>query len=188
MITKGLDFPNVSLAGILNADSALYIPDFRAGERTFQLIAQMAGRTGRGAIPGDVYVQTQTPEAPAIKFAATENFEAFAAQELKDRKDLDYPPYSRFICITLRSESNDAVSKYAELLAAQLSGIANGRFRVLGPAPAPLERIKKFWRHQISIFTNRTNLVLAYLREAQKLLPPPNGVSMAIDIDAMNMM
>ncbi len=188
MITKGLDFPNVSLAGILNADSALYIPDFRAGERTFQLIAQMAGRTGRGAIPGDVYVQTQTPEAPAIKFAATENFEAFAAQELKDRKDLDYPPYSRFICITLRSESNDAVSKYAELLAAQLSGIANGRFRVLGPAPAPLERIKKFWRHQISIFTNRTNLVLAYLREAQKLLPPPNGVSMAIDIDAMNTM
>lgn len=188
MITKGLDFPNVSLAGILNADSALHIPDFRAGERTFQLIAQMAGRTGRGIIPGDVYVQTQTPEAPAIKFAATENFEAFAAQELNDRKELDYPPYSRFICITLKSESNDAVCAYAETLANQLDKIANGRFRVLGPAPAPLERIKKYWRHQISIFTNRTNLVLAYLKEIQKVLPPPNGVSIAIDNDAMNTM
>lgn len=188
MITKGLDFPNVSLAGILNADSALHIPDFRAGERTFQLIAQMAGRTGRGLLPGDVYVQTQTPEAPAIKFAATENFEAFAAQELNDRKELDYPPYSRFICITLKSESNDAVCAYAETLANQLDKIADGRYRVLGPAPAPLERIKKYWRHQISIFTNRTNLVLAYLKEIQKILPPPNGVSIAIDNDAMNTM
>ena len=188
MITKGLDFPNVSLAGILNADSALHIPDFRAGERTFQLIAQMAGRTGRGLLPGDVYVQTQTPEAPAIKFAATENFSAFAAQELSDRKELDYPPYSKYICITLKAESNDAVSAYADLLAQQLDSISNERFRVLGPSPAPLERIKKYWRHQISIFTNKTNLVLAYLKEAQKTLPPPNGVTIAIDIDALNTM
>lgn len=188
MITKGLDFPNVSLAGILNADSALHIPDFRAGERTFQLIAQMAGRTGRGLLPGDVYVQTQTPEAPAIKFAATENFDAFACQELDDRKELDYPPYSKFICITLRSESNEAVCNYAEKLASQLEAIANNRFRVLGPAPAPLERIKKYWRHQISIFTNKTNLVLAYLKEAQRVLPPPSDVGIAIDIDAMNTM
>jgi primosomal protein N' (replication factor Y) len=95
MIAKGLDFPRVTVVGIISADHALYMPDFRAAERTFQLLAQVSGRAGRGELAGRIVVQTSTPMHPAIRFATTHDFEGFAAQETRNRHDLGYPPFGR---------------------------------------------------------------------------------------------
>jgi primosomal protein N' (replication factor Y) len=103
MIAKGLHFPNVTLVGILNADVGLHVPDFRAGERTFQLITQVAGRAGRGELEGEVIVQTFTPHSPSIQFARRHDFDGFAGQELEMRAHLDFPPYSHCAVITSRS-------------------------------------------------------------------------------------
>ena len=186
MIAKGLDFPNVTLAGILNADSGLSLPDFRAGERTFQLIAQMAGRAGRGAKPGDVIVQTLSPEHPAIVHARTEDYEGFAEEELADRRELGYPPFTHFDCVTFRGRDRDATASYAERFAAAV-GKSDGY--VLGDAcPAPIEKAKGVWRFQITLRGASPRVLDGRLRAAAAALPPPEGVGVAIDVDAVGLL
>lgn len=183
MIAKGLDFPNVTLAGILNADTGLNIPDFRASERTFQLIAQMAGRAGRGTTPGDVLVQTLSPEHPAIVHARTEDFEGFASIELAERRELAYPPFTRFTCITLRGRDPDKVAAYAQRLADAIG--PSNRFILGGPHPAPLERTKQDWRFQISLRGASAAALSAAIRNGLATARPPAGVTVAIDVDAL---
>ena len=139
MIAKGLDFPRVTVVGIVAADSALHLPDFRAAERTFQLISQVAGRAGRGALAGRIVVQSMSPEHPAIQAAARHDFEGFAAAEDALRAELDYPPHGRLIRVLFEDELevavDDAAREFASALRAAVEAIP---VVVLGPAPAPI--------------------------------------------------
>ena len=116
MIAKGLDFPNVTLVGVINADVGLHMPDFRAAERTFQLLAQVAGRTGRSERGGQVLIQTLTPEHPCIALAARHDFLRFAELELQNRKEHQYPPYQRLVRLIVRSLKEEAAKQFAERL------------------------------------------------------------------------
>jgi primosomal protein N' (replication factor Y) len=187
MIAKGLDFPNVTLVGVLNADAGLFIPDFRASERTFQLIAQMSGRSGRGSVAGEVMVQTSSPAHPAIACARTEDFEAFATGELQDRRELAFPPFSRLVCVTFRGADERAVEAYARTFAAAL-GNGGGAFHVCDPTAAPISRMKTLFRHQIVARTAALRPLLSALRRALLATPPPNGVQVAVDVDALSLL
>ena len=186
MIAKGLDFPNVTLAGILNADAGLAVPDFRAAERTFQLVAQMAGRTGRGLRPGDVIVQTLSPDEPAIEFAKTEDFESFARGELAERRELCYPPYGHLHCATFRSESREAAAAAAARFAAAVG--RSDRYLLGDPAPAPIEKAKGLWRFQVSLRGPDPAILLERLRAAVAATAAAaerDRVSVSVDVDAV---
>lgn len=186
MIAKGLDFPRVTLAAILGADSSLAIPDFRASERTFQLLAQMAGRSGRGERPGDVIIQTFSPGHPAIECARTEDFITFATQELRDREQLAYPPFSHLDCITLRGADRAETEAFAVRFAEAIG--RNGSWRLGSPVPAAVERAKGLWRFQLVLRGERPALLNSRISAALAACRPPAGVSVAIDIDAVGAM
>ncbi len=160
MIAKGLDFPNVTLVGILVADRSLNIAyDFRAAERTFQLISQVSGRAGRGTLPGEVFVQTFQPDHPAITTACACNFERFAADELIDRRANDLPPYKKLACLTLIGSDANGVAKAANELAQRLSAC---RGLDVSPAePSPLERKEDLWRWQILLRADSSRAIVA---------------------------
>lgn len=149
MITKGHDVPGVTLVGVLLADLSLSFPDFRAAERTFQLLAQVAGRAGRGEQPGRVIVQTLQPEHYSLRAAAAHDFATFAKQEMNARRELGYPPFARLILVRAEGEDRAAVQGVAGELATHLCASSAGRFTVLGPAPAPLERLRQRHRWQL---------------------------------------
>ena len=189
MIAKGLHFPNVTLVGIIHADLSLHIPDFRAGERTFQLLTQVAGRAGRGDVEGEVFVQSFTPFHAAIQFARSHDYEGFYEAEMEFREQLKYPPLSRVALLTLRGRNEDKVEFSAEQVKAKaeqaLSEIDD--LVIMGPAPAPLARAEKQFRFQIMIRTrhmSRTSAALADLTQALKL---PDEVLLAVDIDPVNL-
>ena len=186
MIAKGLDFPNVTLAGILNADAGLAIPDFRAAERTFQLVAQMAGRTGRGLRPGDVIVQTLSPDEPAIACARTEDFEGFARTELAERRELCYPPFGHFHCATFRSENREAAAAAAARFAAAVG--RSDRYLLGDPAPAAVEKAKGRWRFQVTLRGPDPAVLLERLRAAvaaTSAAAERDRVSVSVDVDAI---
>jgi len=148
MIAKGLHFPNVTLVGVLNADLGLHIPDFRAGERTFQLLTQVAGRAGRGHLLGEVIVQTFTPQNPSIQYARHHDFEGFAAQELQARQSLNFPPYVHVTLITARSEHERRAQFSAETLHKRLLSDLPPEFLLSDPMPSPLVRVANQFRFQ----------------------------------------
>ncbi len=160
MIAKGLDFPNVTLVGILAADRSLNIAyDFRAAERTFQLISQVSGRSGRGVLPGEVFVQTFQPDHPAITTACACAFERFATDELIDRRANDLPPFKKLACITLIGSDPDGVATAARMLAMRLSTC---RGLEVSPAePSPLERKEDLWRWQILLRADSSRAIVA---------------------------
>jgi primosomal protein N' (replication factor Y) len=188
MIAKGLHFPNVTLVGIVLADSSLHLPDFRAGERTFQLLAQVAGRTGRGATPGEVIIQTYTPGHPAVTAACTEDFEAFAAGELPIREKLGYPPYIHLACLTLRGAEESHVAFTAEALARRLGELNIRGLLVSEAVPAALAKMRNHYRYQIILRASATRTITSALRRALRAARLPEGVWLAVDIDAVSLM
>ncbi len=181
MVAKGLDFPTVTLVGVVAADIGLNVPDFRAAERTFDLITQVAGRSGR-AIPGEAIVQTYAPGHPAITFAARHDYDGFARYELAQRRELGYPPYAELVYLGTIGRSRAAVeaaaAKYAELLTT-LPGI-----EVLGPAPYPIARVNDEWRYRIAIKAPRAAEARQFVRET--LVPiaaADRGVRLAVNVD-----
>jgi primosomal protein N' (replication factor Y) (superfamily II helicase) len=181
MVAKGLDYPTVTLAAVVAADLGLNLPDFRAGERSFALIAQVCGRSGRGR-RGEAIVQTYSPEHPAIAFAAHHDYDGFAALELRERADLGFPPARRLIYIGVigrdRARVISAAARYAEMLRA--SSLAE----VLGPAPYPVARVNEEWRYRIALKTARSKPLRAFIRE--RLLPAARGETktrLAINVD-----
>ena len=147
MVAKGLDFPNVTLVGVIAADMSLNIPDFRAGERTFQLLAQVAGRAGRGQAPGSVVIQTFNPQHPAVQFAQTHDYVAFYEGALAERREAGYPPYRRLINIVFTANARTKVME-ASSQAAQLLSESKD-LQVLGPVDCALERLQNRWRRHI---------------------------------------
>ncbi len=149
MIAKGHDFPDVTLVGVLSADQSLGIPDFRAAERTFQLLTQVAGRAGRGRQPGRVVVQAFDPEHPVVGLAASQDYEAFFDREIRYRRALRYPPLTGLVRITIHDREELRAREWAERLAEALRDASAGRLLLAGPGPAPIERIKGRHRQQI---------------------------------------
>jgi primosomal protein N' (replication factor Y) len=192
MITKGHHFPNVTLVGIVLADTGLGLPDFRAGERTFQLIAQVTGRAGRGEKPGRVVIQTFQPEHYAIEMARNHDYSGMYTREIELRKALGYPPFSRLVNVKIEATED----KYVQEAAAGLANLAR-RFQrrlepeILGPAPAPLTRLRDRYRWQLLIKGKQIEVLHAFLHRLEGELATLSKVGKAkisIDVDPEYMM
>lgn len=196
MIAKGLDFPNVTLVGVVNADTGLHLPDFRAAERTFQLLAQVSGRAGRGDKGGRVMIQTFTPDHPCIALAATHDFIEFSRQELLHRKEHKYPPFQRLARLIVRSETESAAADYAKTLAGAFAEAirrhvkpGSPSLRLLGPAECPVFKLKSFYRFHFQIQSETSGILHTVLREALSAAKPPgNGVEFQVDVDPYSML
>ena len=190
MIAKGLHFPNVTLVGIIYADLSLHLPDFRAAERTFQLLTQVSGRAGRGDVEGEVIVQAFTPFHPAIQCARRHDFAGFYAEEIEFRRQLQYPPWSRIALVTLRGRNEDKVKFTAEhvrrLLAAACRDLPD--LILCGPAPAPVPRVETFYRYQLMLRTRHMTRLSPRLGELQAQLTLPEGVTLTVDVDPVNLL
>src|SRR5712692_1459613 len=183
MIAKGLHFPNVTLVGIINADLALHLPYFRAGERTFQLLTQVAGRAGRGETAGEVFVQTYTPFSPSIQFARHHDFAGYFQQELEFRERCDFPPFKHAILITVRSAHEGRAKLSAETLVRRLREALPVEF-ILGDATAaPLEKLQGQFRFHILIRGEAIMRLSRLVRETLDKLPFPEDVTVTVDVD-----
>lgn len=189
MIAKGLHFPNVTLVGIVNADLGLHIPDFRAGERTFQLLTQVAGRAGRGDVEGEVWVQSFTPFHPAIQYARRHDYEGFYDEETSMRAQLSYPPMARVALITFRGVSEEKVMFASETVKKELERRVSVLPGVIlaGPAPAPLIRAEGDFRFQIMLRVKQMTKLSRLLNQMQCEIKLPEGVAMTVDIDPVNL-
>src|SRR5213595_3417353 len=183
MIAKGLHFPNVTLVGIINADLALHLPDFRAGERTFQLLTQVAGRAGRGETPGEVFVQTYTPFSPSIQFARHHDFAGYVEQELEFRERCDFPPFKHAILITIPSGHEERAKFSAETLMRRLKESLSPEFILGDPMPAPLEKLQGEFRFHILIRGEAIMRLSRLVRETLNKLPFPEDVTVTVDVD-----
>jgi primosomal protein N' (replication factor Y) len=187
MVTKGLHFPHVAVVGILNADLSLDLPDFRASERTLQLVLQVAGRAGRGERPGEVYVQTFQPESPVYRFVAASDYRGFAAAELETRRALAYPPLGRLVAITALGGDEAATREAIERLAAELRKDRRPPFALLGPAPAPLKRLRRNYRWQLLVKARRIGPALERLDAALRTRSA-GPVRFNVDVDPVHLL
>jgi primosomal protein N' (replication factor Y) len=192
MIAKGLHFPNVTLVGIVYADLALHQPDFRAGERTFQLLTQVAGRAGRGDIEGEVFVQAFTPYHYAIQAARRHDFKSFYHQEIefRDQPNIKFkcPPINRIALLTLKGRNEEKVKFSAEHVQRESEKLTVPGLLVVGPAtPAPLLRAETYYRYQVMLRTQRMTALSAQLAGMMQKLTLPEDVSVAVDIDPVDL-
>jgi primosomal protein N' (replication factor Y) len=188
MIAKGLHFPNVTLVGIVNADLGLHLPDFRAGERTFQLLTQVAGRAGRGDVEGEVLVQTFTPHSPSIQFARHHDFEGFWEQESEYRRGWNYPPFTHLVLVQVRSSHQGRAQFSTETLARRLrENLPNG-VTLSDPAPAPLEKSHGQFRYHLMLRSNGVRALSRHLRSVLNKLPMPEDVVVTVDVDAYQLL
>ena len=199
MVAKGLDFPEVTLVGVISADTSLNFPDFRASERTFQLLTQVAGRAGRGSMPGEVIVQTYNPEHYAIVAAKSHDYDGFYKKEMEFRRELLYPPFTHFATLTVsglkqeRVESSALVLRDVIIRAMGEGGSIprRGKVDILGPAPAPLSRIKKKYRWQLTLKARKVSSIhriLTSLREETEKNQMLKRVNVIIDVDPVGML
>jgi primosomal protein N' (replication factor Y) len=187
MIGKGLDFPNVTLVGLVDADLSMHIPDFRANERTFQLLVQVAGRAGRGDRAGEVVVQSFTPEAEAIQFARHADYDGFAGAELEMRREFGYPPQRHLIRHLLRGPNPDKLKFFAEQWARRVREALGKRVELRGPAPAPIEKIRDEYRWQLWYFVDSVTRVIGDLSRLRDDFEWPKGITQMLDVDPMNL-
>jgi primosomal protein N' (replication factor Y) len=188
MIAKGLDFPNVTLVGVLHADMSLNMPDFRAGERTFQLLTQVAGRAGRGEKAGEVIVQAYTPHHPAIQAARRLDYNGFCDQDLEFRRELSYPPFSHLVLLTFKGESELEVAQTTDRFFQALEKILPEAVVATPPLPAPLARAKGLWRFQIMLRCGHTIKMTKPIRHVFTQLKMPKTVTCTVDVDALSLL
>src|SRR5271166_1009345 len=192
MITKGFDFPGVTLAAVVNADLALNMPDFRSAERTFQLLTQIAGRAGRGERPGRVIIQTYAPNHYSIRAARDQDYARFMRRELELRRDLMYPPFARLAMVRIEGAEPQLVRRMAEAVAKSLAKDSTPEgLRVLGPAPAPIERIKQRYRWQVMVKSRELKPMRAAIAAMRTEVGPSadrDDIFLAIDIDPVRML
>jgi primosomal protein N' (replication factor Y) len=196
MIAKGLDLPDVTLVGVISADQTLFLPDFRASERAFQLMTQVAGRAGRGDRPGEVLIQTYVPHHWALRFALEHNFEGFYEKEMHIRRVLRFPPAQRMVSLLFsgaREAEVAAAAKQMGSVARTLTHLEefHGSLGVVGPAPAPLARLSDRWRYRLLLRSESAKTLhaaLALAREEFGRQATPRGVQLAIDVDPIDLM
>ena len=186
MLTKGLDIAGVTVVGVVAADGLLHRSDYRAAERAFQTLTQVAGRAGRGDEPGKVILQTYSPEHPVVRAVANHDYQNFSHAELQHRAELNYPPYGSLILLKLSSIDEGEVRATAELLADECSDRLGQYCEILGPAPASIMRVARRYRWQILLkLESDAKDSLPDLNELRSLCP--QSVSMTIDVDPLNM-
>ncbi|MFQ5597144.1 MAG: primosomal protein N' [Nitrospiria bacterium] len=184
MIAKGHDFPKVTLVGVLAGDLSLHLPDFRSSERTFQLLTQVAGRAGRGRRPGEVIIQTFQPDNHAIRAAITQHYTAFFEQEIAARKERNFPPFGRVTLLLLKHRVETTVAREASSLADRIKmRHPGGGIEILGPAPAPLPKIKDAYRYQICIKGKDQRTIGTILKPAMEQWRRSAKKSAAVDIE-----
>jgi len=188
MVAKGFDFPGVTLVGVISADTSLNLPDFRAAERTFQLLTQVSGRSGRGEKSGEVIVQTYLPEHYSIAAAAEHDYETFYRQEIEARRELNYPPFSRLVNLVVSAEREDDAAREAALVAESLGRLAAGReAEVVGPAPAPLAKLRRRHRWHILV-RGAAGDVVEVVRELVETHGGVECASLTLDVDPVSLM
>jgi len=192
MIAKGLDFPRVTVVGVVDADVGLNLPDFRAAERTFDLLTQVAGRAGRGPLGGRVVVQTRQARHPAIVQAARHDVRAFAAVELAERREPAYPPHVALANLVVSGPSEDAVADAAVALGSWLRRLAAARpeagATVLGPAPCPIERIRERWRWHVLVKAPDSARLTRLVGYVAARAPAPHGARLVVDRDPVSLL
>lgn len=188
MIGKGLDFPNVTLVGLVDADISMHVPDFRANERTFQLLVQVAGRAGRGDRAGVVIVQTFTPQAEAIQFSRHADYVGFATGELEMRKQFNYPPTRHLIHHLFRGPNPEKLKFYAEQWAKLVEKTLGDRVELRGPSVSPIEKIKDHYRWQLWYFTNGVTKVVPELVRLRAEFAWPEDITQVLDVDPVSLM
>ena len=186
MIAKGLDFPKVTLVGVVAADSNLNLPDFRASERTFNLITQVAGRAGRGDLGGEVIVQTYSPDHYALKYAVHHDYEGFYFKEIESRRELMFPPFTNIVKITLRGRKEENLIKSIERLAERLKKKMPDT-DMMGPAPSPMAKLRGYYRWNILLKGKSRESIVKELRPALKGFRKGTGIIMAVDVDPMSL-
>jgi len=187
MVTKGHDLPDVTLVGVLDADAALSMPDYRAAERSFQLLVQVAGRAGRGDKPGRVVVQTRQPDSTIIRCALHHDVHAFLEHETRQREELEYPPFSRLALVRFEGLDEGLVSNEATRVARLTKRVLGTQVRLSGPAPAPIARIRNRWRYRFLLKSaDRLRLREALLKVHGTEVD--RRVRVIIDVDPMNML
>jgi primosomal protein N' (replication factor Y) len=190
MIAKGLDFPRVTLVGVINADIALHLPDFRAAERTFQLVTQVAGRTGRGEHGGRVLVQTFSPDHPAIRAAVRHDYAMFARQELPIREALLYPPFADMARIVVRGPDARPTQDFADELSERFKTelAESAAWRMLGPAPAPIARLRGLYRYHLQLQAADGEKLRSAVRNVMSAAPKRPSIQWTADVDPIDMM
>ncbi len=188
MIAKGLDYPEVTLVGVIAADITLNLPDFRAGERTYQLLEQVAGRAGRGEREGTVVVQTYWPDHPAIAAVAAHDPETFYGQDAAMRCELGYPPYGRLANVLIWGKDKQAVAKQSEVVANAVQAHLPEEWKLLGPSPAPLSKLKGIWRWHLLVKAPEDAAISRLLGEALSEVTPVDGVAVAADVDPADLL
>ncbi len=189
MVAKGLDFPGVKLVGVLQADIGLHFPDFRASERTFQLLTQVAGRAGRKDNQGEVIIQTYSPQEPGIIAAKSHDFTGFFKDEVRSRKALDYPPFKRLVRIIIHGPEEAIVRLYMEKVAKLIKQRGGNTLTVLGPSPAVLARLKTAYRYSVLIKSGTPKKLQVLLSEVRKKFQNlPGKMKLIIDVDPINML
>lgn len=187
MVAKGLDFPNVTLVGVVSADTGINMPDFRAAERTFQLLTQVAGRAGRGEMPGEVVIQTFSPGHYAVQAALSQDYVAFYKQELLFRRELRYPPYSRFANLICADPNEGIARGRAAAAAAAIQSVCPPEVEVIGPSPAPLARLKSQYRFHVALRAPVETPLSRVVRDALECLAPGERLGLSIDMDPLSM-
>ncbi len=189
MIAKGHDIPNVTLVGIVNADIGLGMPDFRAAERTFQLLTQASGRAGRGGLPGTVILQTINPEHYAVRFSAAQDYELFYTKELHFRKVMRYPPFASLANLLFRSTTQEEALRMGGEISDLLKGEQEG-VRILGPAEAPVPRVKKEFRYQMLLKAAQRKRLAGILDRVKAHATAQNwpATALVIDVDPLNLL
>ena len=194
MVTKGLDMPDVSLVGVLSADAGAELPDFRAAEKTFARLLQVAGRSGRAGKRGEVLIQTYAPESPHITDAARQEYETFFEREIESRRDGEYPPFIRLVNLTLAGPDAEKLEKIAQQFAGELRNeIKNSGMSasVLGPAPCPIYQLKRMFRRHLLVKTRQTSKIVQMLTNWEQREPRfglPSAVRLTVDVDPIDMM
>lgn len=188
MIAKGLDFPNVTLVGVLNADIALNLPDFRAAERTFQLLVQVAGRAGRGELKGEVMVQTYAPHTPAVQFARHNDFEGFAQQELEHRQAFRYPPFSHVVLISSRGKHQARAEFALQTLHRRLADGLPDEVVMGEPVPSPLAKAHGQFRFHLLLRTPRIRALTAHIHRVLRSITLPDDVIVVWDVDPVSLL
>lgn len=187
MIGKGLDFPNVTLVGLVDADLSMHVPDFRANERTFQLLVQVAGRAGRGDRAGEVVVQTFTPKSDAIQFAKRADFDGFAEVELGVRRQFAYPPYRHLIQHVFRGPNPEKIQFLAEQWVKKVEQALGASVEIRGPTPSPIEKVKDEYRFQVWYFCASATKVVPVLTKLESGINWPDDVTQVFDVDPMSL-
>lgn len=193
MIAKGLDNPNVTLVGVISADASFNLPDYRASERGFQLLTQVAGRAGRGEFNGRVFFQTYNPDYYALESAKSQNYNEFYKKEIVSREDFDYPPFSQIIRIIMSSENKFRAEKSAQEVALRLCTMIEKfgfgeRLDVLGPTPCVIERINSQWRFQIIIKNKLEQKGHQFISSFLSKITSPKDIRMSVDVDPLDIL